>query len=138
MKWLTKEHKKLEENFWISFYKNLNWKIDFKTSIKYETFLIEQEFQTSIKQFTSDYSQEEINSWSEQKQEAIWILNDEVQDYPIITGILVALNEWKADEDIITSVEYANLVIAKSNMFTIATWKALGIKKRKLKDLQIN
>lgn len=67
---LTKEQQALEKEFGVSYYITKDKKLWMKTSKKYEEFLIEQEFQGSIKAIKVWYSQDEINTWNTKYIEA--------------------------------------------------------------------
>ena len=124
---LTKEQQELEKEFWVVYKLNENWKMYLETNSKYDTFLIEQEFQNTIKSLTSNYSQEERDGWDLQLSEAKKVLAWETSD--ILTAICT--ENWADIND------FAQRIVDKANEYSLAYAKALWVKQAKLSAIDL-
>ena len=124
---LTKEQQELEKEFWVVYKLNENWKMYLETNSKYDTFLIELEFQNTIKSLTSNYSQEEREGWDLQLSEAKKVLAWETSD--ILTAICT--ENWADIND------FAQRIVDKANEYSLAYAKALWVKQAKLSAIDL-
>lgn len=122
---LTEEQKALEKKFWVIYKLNTDWKMYLETNIKYETYLIEKEFQDTMKLIISNYSNEEREGWNSQLEWAKSILAWWTS--PLLEAIVT--ETW---EDINV---LAQGIVDKANLYEIEYAKALWIKRAKLKAL---
>lgn len=124
---LTEEQKALEKEFWVSFYITDDKKLWMKSTVEYNTYLIEKEFQNTIKSLTSNYSQEERDGWDLQLSEAKKVLAWETSD--ILTAICT--ENWADIND------FAQRIVDKANEYSLAYAKALWVKQAKLSAIDL-
>ena len=129
---LTQEQKK-QLDMWYKIYLNENNKMVIEEPIeitpeflKYKTEIINQSFQNSINQFTSNYSQAEIDTWKLKEEEAIKTLESWWTTF--INNLCI---EWETPEELATKI------LANADIFKTAYAEAEKIKRQKLKDLTI-
>lgn len=125
-KTLTKEQKDLEKEFWISFYITKDKKLWLKSSRKYEEYLIEKEFQNTIKSITAWYTQAEIDTWNTKVAEAKKVLAGWTST--LINSLLL---KWE------TAKVFATNVLAKASAYSKVYCDAERKKREALKSLKI-
>jgi len=87
---------------------------------------IENEFQETLKQFTTWYSQAEIDSWKTKEDEALMVNSGVSSEF--ITTLCV---EWETEDELATKI------LTNAKVFKLAYAKAEQIKREKLKALNI-
>ena len=121
---LTKEQKALEKEFWVEFYITKEKKLWMKTSTKYETYLIEQEFENTIKQITAWYTQAEIDTWATKVEEAQKVIDGGTSD--LLSSLLL---EWE------NLLDFAKKILQKAKEYSEIYYKAEKTKREKLKNI---
>ncbi len=96
----------------------------FKTDLEYKTYLIEQEFENTIKQITAWYTQAEIDTWATKVEEAEKVIAGGTSD--LLSSLLL---EWE------NLLDFAKKILQKAKEYSEIYYKAEKTKREKLKNI---